>query len=40
MKYTAWSCPHCGGPMAIVERLTADDLLRESATQDNLANSS
>jgi len=23
---TAWRCPHCGGPMAVVERLTAAQL--------------
>jgi hypothetical protein len=39
-RQAAWSCPLCGGPMTIVERLTADDLLRESTTQSSLANSS
>jgi len=23
---TAWRCPHCGGPMVVVERLTAVQL--------------
>jgi hypothetical protein len=36
----AWSCPLCGGPMAIIERLTAQDLLRELARPQSLANSS
>ena len=35
-----WSCPLCGGPMAIIERLTAQDLLRELARPQSLANSS
>jgi hypothetical protein len=39
-KPAAWLCPHCGGPMAVVERLTHGDLLRESARQSSLANSS
>jgi Putative transposase/Transposase zinc-binding domain len=36
----ARSCPLCGGPMAIIERLTAQDLLRELARPQSLANSS
>jgi hypothetical protein len=36
----AWSCPLCGGPMAIIERLTAQDLLRQLARPQSLANSS
>ena len=39
-KPAAWLCPHCGGPMAIVERLTHGDLLRELARQSSLVNSS
>jgi hypothetical protein len=39
-RQAAWLCPHCGGPMAVVERLTADDLFRELARQNSLANSS
>ncbi len=39
-KPAAWLCPHCGGPMAIVERLTHGDLLRELAMHNSLANSS
>jgi hypothetical protein len=39
-RQAAWACPLCGGPMTIVERLTADDLLREPARQSSLANSS
>jgi hypothetical protein len=35
-----WSCPLCGGPMATIERLTSQDLLRELAGQQSLANSS
>jgi len=38
-KQPAWLCPHCGGPMAVVERLTAEDLHRELARLC-LANSS
>jgi hypothetical protein len=25
----AWPCPHCGGPMVVIERLTAQQLARE-----------
>ena len=39
-KQAAWSCPHCGGPMAVVARLTHGDLLRELARQSSLVNSS
>jgi hypothetical protein len=36
----AWACPLCGGPMATIERLTSQDLLRESARHQSLADSS
>jgi hypothetical protein len=39
-SHAAWSCPLCGGPMATIERLTSQDLLRELARQQSLANSS
>lgn len=39
-KQSTWLCPLCGGPMAIIERLTAQDLLWESARQKTLADSS
>jgi len=35
-----WSCPLCGSPMAVIERLTAQDLLRELARPQSLAKSS
>ena len=39
-KSAAWPCPLCGGPMVIVERLTAQQLLWEAARQHPLADSS
>jgi hypothetical protein len=37
---SAWSCPLCGGPMIIVARLTAQELLWDSTRQKILADTS
>jgi hypothetical protein len=39
-KPAAWACPLCGGPMAIIERFTAQDLAGESERLQILADTS
>ena len=36
----AWLCPHCGGPMILVEKLTAQQISRRSAGRKALVDSS
>jgi hypothetical protein len=36
----AWLCPHCGGPMMLIETLTAQQISRRSAGRKNLVDSS
>jgi hypothetical protein len=36
----AWSCPHCGGPMVLIEKLTAHQILRRSVDGKDLVDSS
>jgi Putative transposase len=35
-----WLCPHCGGPMMVVEKLTAQQVSRRSAGRKALVDSS
>ena len=35
-----WLCPHCGGPMVVVEKLTAQQVSRRSAARKALVDSS
>lgn len=35
-----WLCPHCGGPMMIVEKLSAQQISRRSACRKALVDSS
>jgi hypothetical protein len=36
----AWLCPHCGGPMVLIETRTAQQISRRSAGRKNLVDSS
>ena len=36
----AWLCPHCGGPMVLIEKLTAQQIRRRSADRTSLVDSS
>ena len=36
----AWLCPHCGGPMVLIEKLTAQQIRRRSADRASLVDSS
>ncbi|HEY4356068.1 MAG TPA: IS91 family transposase [Acidobacteriaceae bacterium] len=36
----AWLCPHCGGPMVLIEKLTAQQLLRRSVGREIFADTS
>jgi len=36
----AWLCPHCGGPMVLIEKLTARQISRRSAGREDLVDSS
>jgi len=36
----AWLCPHCGGPMVLIETLTAQQISRRSAGRKNLVDTS
>jgi hypothetical protein len=36
----AWLCPHCDGPMVLIETLTAQQISRRSAGRKNLVDSS
>jgi hypothetical protein len=36
----AWKCPLCGGPMLVIERLTAQQISRQSAWQGNFVDTS
>jgi hypothetical protein len=35
-----WLCPHCGGPMVLIEKLTAQQISRRSACRKVLVDSS
>jgi hypothetical protein len=35
-----WVCPHCGGPMIVIQRLTAHQIICELPTRINGADSS
>ena len=35
-----WLCPHCGGPMMLIEKLTARQIRRRSADRKTLVDSS
>jgi hypothetical protein len=35
-----WLCPHCGGAMVVIERLTPQQILRRSVERENFADSS
>jgi hypothetical protein len=35
-----WLCPHCGGPMVLIEKLTAQQISRRSAGREVLVDSS
>jgi Putative transposase len=37
---SSWPCPRCGGPMRLIERLTARQLLREALLADILHDTS
>ena len=37
---SAWLCPHCGGPMMLIEKLTAQQISRRSAGRNALVDSS
>jgi len=30
---STWSCPHCGGPMVVIERLTAKQMFLQAVDQ-------
>jgi len=36
----AWLCPHCGGPMVLIEKLTAQQIRRRSVDRKDLVDSS
>jgi hypothetical protein len=36
----SWTCPHCGGTMALVERLTPKQIRRRSAERESVADTS
>lgn len=37
---TTWLCPRCGGPMALIEKLTAQQIHRRSVDRKDLVDSS
>ena len=37
---STWSCPHCGGPMVVIERLTAKQMLLQAADLGGFLDSS
>jgi hypothetical protein len=37
---STWLCPHCGGPMEIIEKLTAQQICRRSVERDTLVDTS
>jgi len=39
-KPAVWTCPNCGGPMTIVERLTAEQICLQSADRGGFVDSS
>jgi Putative transposase/Transposase zinc-binding domain len=39
-KHSAWLCPHCGGPMVVVQRLTAQQIIFESIRRTKIADTS
>jgi hypothetical protein len=39
-KQPTWLCPHCGGAMVVIQRLTAQQIIRESVWRVNLADTS
>jgi hypothetical protein len=39
-KQSAWLCPHCGGPMIVIQRLTASQLFWESSKRVDVADTS
>ena len=39
-KQRAWLCPHCGGPMIVIQRLTASQLFWESLKRVDVADTS
>ena len=39
-KQSAWLCPHCGGPMTVIQRLTAAQLFWESLRRVDVADTS
>jgi hypothetical protein len=40
VKEPAWLCPHCSGPMVVIQRLTAQQLFWESLKRINVADTS
>ena len=39
-KQPTWLCPHCGGPMIVIQRLTAPQLFWESLKRVDVADTS
>ena len=35
-----WLCPHCGGPMMLIEKLTAEQIRKRSVQRKTLVDSS
>jgi hypothetical protein len=40
IEQPTWICPHCGGPMVVIQRLTAQQMIYEFSTRLNVADTS
>jgi hypothetical protein len=40
LRPALWICPHCGGPMAVIERLTVQQIQQEAHRQSGFVDTS